>query len=229
MTIALKPRPTTAKRVWTSARCALAIFTFTFLAVALSASCGPNDVPNSSASPVAAPPAVAGSGGGVTTTASAPKPPAAPKGPMPIPAELKNLEMKTLKGETFKLADYDGKVVVLDLWASWCGPCRKEVPELIALYNDYKAKGVEVIGLTIEEEADASAAVNRFADDFKINYTVGWADLTLARALMGSNGGIPQTFVITPDGRILKRFVGYGPQVAPLLRQTVDQALAPEG
>ena len=68
-----------------------------------------------------------------------------------LPASAIDAELKTLDGKTLRLADYKGKVVVLDLWATWCGPCRQEIPHLVALRNDYAARGVEVIGLTIED------------------------------------------------------------------------------
>ena len=101
----------------------------------------------------------------------------------------------------------------------------------MALHRAYKARGVEVVGLTIEglteeQQTQMLPAVRRFADEFKINYTIGWAEENLARAFLLPSGSIPQTYVIGRDGRIVRRFTGYSPMLAEQIRQTVDQALS---
>src|SRR5437773_2550179 len=126
-------------RVWTTKRLTLAFVVFALLSVALSSSC--NNEANYEG----------------TTNAPAPKGTPASKGAPPqqtaaetLPDNLRQTEMKTLDGKPLKLSDYTGKVVVLDLWAQWCGPCRLEIPELVALHKDYQGRGVEVLGLTID-------------------------------------------------------------------------------
>lgn len=142
----------------------------------------------------------------------------------PVPEGVLNADLQTLDGKSFQLADYAGKVVVLDLWATWCPPCRIEIPHLVELHKEFAAQGVEVIGLDVDP-TETVDDVNAFAREFGINYKLGWADRSVAIALMGDNGSIPQTFVITRDGRILKRFIGFSPQkTGSMLRQAVEQA-----
>lgn len=143
---------------------------------------------------------------------------------MMLPEEVRDAEIQTLDGETFRLADYKGKVVVLDLWATWCPPCREEIPHLIELSKEYKDQGVEVIGLDVDQ-TETVEAIREFADEFGINYKLGYAEQDFALALMNGNTAIPQTFVISRDGRILNRFIGFSSQkMAGLLRQAVEQA-----
>lgn len=216
MTSEQQPRPPRANTVWTSSRVALAAIVFVLLAVALSSNCNPTDVTSTN-------PSVP------TNTTTAPAKPAAPAKAMPValPDEIREAANTTLDGKTLKLKDYEGKVLVLNLWATWCGPCRKEIPEMIQLHKDYKGRGVEFIGLTIEDDrGNTPEAVKEFAEQFKISYPVAWADQKLWVSLLSPNYGIPQTYVLTKDGRVLKKFVGYSPQVGAMVRAVVEQALS---
>ncbi|HEU4477118.1 MAG TPA: redoxin family protein [Pyrinomonadaceae bacterium] len=142
-----------------------------------------------------------------------------------MPANVTQADLRTVDGETLRLSSHAGKVVVIDLWATWCSPCRKEIPQLVQFNKDYKDRGVEVIGLTTEDPQAAAQKVRDFANEFHIDYTLGWAGAAAA-ALMQGNNNIPQKFVITRDGRLLKRFIGYNAQNgAAQLREAVDQAL----
>lgn len=123
-------------------------------------------------------------------------------------------QIQGVDGKAFQLADYKGKVVVLDLWATWCGPCRIEIPHLNSIKNQYGAKGVEVIGLTNEDPDTDSQKVRDFAREMKINYKLGWATPTLWVAL-GRAQSIPQTYVIGRDGRPVRFFAGFTPQSLP--------------
>jgi thiol-disulfide isomerase/thioredoxin len=124
-----------------------------------------------------------------------------------------------------RLSSLAGKVVVVDLWASWCGPCRQEIPQLVQLSKDYKDRGVEVIGLTTEDPAAAAQKVRDFAKEFQIDYTLAWAG-DVAPILMQGNTSIPQKFVITRDGRLMKRLIGFNTQTGTAqLREAVEQAL----
>lgn len=143
-----------------------------------------------------------------------------------VPASVMEADFQTLDGGSLRLSGYAGKVLVLDLWATWCGPCRQEIPHLVQLGNEYRARGVEVVGLSTEDPAAAAPKVRDFAGEFKINYTLGWAGGELARALMQGNSSIPQTFVITRDGRLVKRLIGFNALTGPTqLREAVEQAL----
>jgi thiol-disulfide isomerase/thioredoxin len=154
--------------------------------------------------------------------------PNAPAGSTELPAGLSEASFKTLDGSSKRLADYKGKVVIVDLWATWCGPCRQEIPHLIELANTYRDKGVEVVGLTNENPETDAQAVRAFSQQFKINYPIGWADPTMATNLMRINGrgGIPQTFVIGKDGKVKGKFVGFHPAISPpQIKAALDQAI----
>jgi len=165
---------------------------------------------------------------------SAAKPGGAPGGPAtappalaPLPASLMTTELKTIDGKTIKLSDYAGKVVVVNLWATWCGPCRYEIPHLIELTNEYKGR-VEFIGLTNEDPVVDAEKVKGFVLNQKINYTVGWAtsEFSLGLMLGQVRNSIPQSFVITRDGYVFKRFVGFSPsQTPPQMREAIEQAV----
>ena len=111
------------------------------------------------------------------------------------------------RGNTVRLSDYRGKVVILDFWATWCGPCRMEIPGFVALQTRYKGQGVEVIGVSVD---DSWAPVRQFIQAQNINYTVVLGDRNVA-STYGNIEGIPTTFVIDKDGVIRARHVGYAP------------------
>ncbi|HEY0079863.1 MAG TPA: TlpA disulfide reductase family protein [Pyrinomonadaceae bacterium] len=144
----------------------------------------------------------------------------------PVPANVWETSIQSLDGKQFKLADYKGKIIVLDLWATWCGPCRDEIPHLIALSKEFAPKGVEVVGVTSEDPTRDLAKVQAFAKEFNISYKVGFAPQEIAIGLV-RRGVIPQTFVITRDGHLLARFEGFHPTLtAPRLRQMVEHAVS---
>jgi thiol-disulfide isomerase/thioredoxin len=120
-------------------------------------------------------------------------------------------EIKSLDNGTFKLADFRGKVIVVNVWASWCGPCRREIPEYEKVRKAYSTQDVEFIGLTTEDPRTSSDRVNRFVRDTHFGFRLGWADRETARTLMNGQNSIPQTLVIDADGRVVKHWSGYSP------------------
>ncbi len=120
------------------------------------------------------------------------------------PANL-NLTLPDIDGKTVKLSDYKGKVVLLDFWATWCPPCRKEIPGFIELYNAYKSRGFVVVGISMDDEP---AAVKPYVQQIKMNYPVllgaGRDDLTAAYGELP----LPTSFVIARDGRVCARHDG---------------------
>ncbi len=152
---------------------------------------------------------------------------APPQPPAEMAPAVLQANFKTLDGRTKKLADYSGKVVVVDLWATWCGPCRQEIPHLIAMAKDYKSKGVEVIGLTNENPTADEQKVKDFSKEFKINYPLGWADPQMQIGLMNGRNGIPQTIIIGRDGKVKKHFVGFSAMISPQqMKAALDEAIA---
>ena len=147
-----------------------------------------------------------------------------------VPAVVLDTEMQSTNGEPIKLSNYSAKVVVLNLWATWCGPCRNETPELVRLYKEYQDQGVEVVALTTEDPVRSAETVQQFVKEYKVNYPVGWATREVAVALMQGRGSIPQNFIITRDGRIKKRFIGFHPiNTPPQLKAAIEEALLDNG
>jgi peroxiredoxin len=132
--------------------------------------------------------------------------PAAPS--CPANAKKANLDftLKNVDGQAVQLADYRGKVVLLDFWATWCGPCKIEIPGFVDLYAKYKARGLEVVGVVVLDEFKNAGP---FAREFKMSYTIldgdGREDIDAA---YGPIFGLPTTFIISRDGRICAKHIG---------------------
>jgi thiol-disulfide isomerase/thioredoxin len=150
-----------------------------------------------------------------------------PSEPYELSPEVLETSFRLVDGGSRKISDYSGKVLVVDLWATWCRPCRQEIPHLIEMANEYKSKGVEVIGLSTEDpEADAQL-VRDFSQQFKINYPIGWAEMPLAGQLMNGRDGIPQTIIIGRDGKVKRHFVGFNKAISvPQMKAALEEAVA---
>lgn len=216
-------------RFWTLTRLALACAAFAATAVVAS-SCKSDDTANlgananTAAKGAANQPKVT-----VTSKPGAQQPQQQAKAQLEtVPPSVWETEIQSVDGAAFRLSDFKDKVVVLDIWATWCGPCRLEVPHLVELTNEYKGK-VEVIGLTTENPQTDADKVRDFAKEFNINYKLGWARADVAQTLMNGNYSIPQTFVIAPGGRIVTKFRGFSPQIPDMIRAAIDKAGAATG
>ena len=125
-----------------------------------------------------------------------------------------------------QLADYKGKVVVLDFYATWCEPCRAETPRLVELQRQYAAQGLQVIGLNVGGEDDREQ-VPAYAKQFGIQYPLAFPDDDLADGYLADNQNIPQAFVFDRNGNLLKRFVGYSEPGGQEMERIVKGALTP--
>ena len=144
-----------------------------------------------------------------------------------LPESLLQRELKSLDQGSFRLADFDGKVVVVNLWASWCGPCRSEVPEYEKVRKEYVGREVEFIGLTTEDPRTSSGRVKQFVRSVNFGFRLGWADRETAFTLMNGRNTLPQTLVIAPNGRVVRQWTGYSrSQSGDRLRGTIDSALS---
>ena len=112
-----------------------------------------------------------------------------------------------LEGNKVNLSDYKGKVIILDFFASWCPPCRQEIPDFIKLQDAYSSKGFTVIGVALVNLEDAK----NFASQIGINYPV-LIDDEKASAAFGPIRSIPTTFVIGKDMKIAKMYIGFRPK-----------------
>jgi peroxiredoxin len=113
--------------------------------------------------------------------------------------------LKDANGRVVHLSDYRGKVVVLDFWATWCGPCRLEIPWLKEFQSKFKDKGFEVLGVSMDD--DGWASVKPFVSELGINYRIVIGDDATAQSYGGVDA-LPTTFVIDREGRIAKIHIG---------------------
>ena len=114
-------------------------------------------------------------------------------------------KVPNLDGGTVSSAEFKGKVLVVDFWATWCGPCVSEIPGYIELQKKYAAQGLVFVGLSIDEAGPD--VVRKFVKAHKINYAIGMADSDVQTAFGGFEA-IPTTFVIDREGRIRHKKTG---------------------
>ena len=196
-------------RFWTPLRLACTVISLGLLAAFGVSSCNSNDPPSVSRSSAPTRP----------NTALA-----------TLPRIILDTENKAASGDPIKLANYSGKVMLVNLWATWCGPCRTETPELVKLYKEYQSRGVEMIGLSTEDPVASAESVNDFVREYNVDYHIGWATREVAQTLMQGRTSIPQSFVIARDGRIIRRFIGFRPDQTPgLIKQALEEALSEKG
>ena len=120
-------------------------------------------------------------------------------------AAAPDFTLTDLDGKPVQLSALKGKVVLLDFWATWCPPCRAEIPHFIELYNSYKSQGLEVVGLSVREKPEV---VRAFVKEKDIPYPVAITTGQQEKAYGGIQG-IPTTFLIDKKGRIAGKYLGY--------------------
>ncbi|WP_242113068.1 TlpA family protein disulfide reductase [Luteimonas aquatica] len=142
------------------------------------------------------------------------------------PAEAKTkkpdvpaLRVATLEGKQFDLAAHRGKWVVVNFWATWCAPCRKEMPELSAL--DAMRENIEVIGLAYEEIEPKE--LQDFLKKHPVVYPIAIVDVYAPPADFATPRGLPMTYLIAPDGKVAKQFLG------PVTAQEIEDEIAAAG
>ena len=142
-----------------------------------------------------------------------------------LPESVLNAEIQLLGDKTLKLSEYSGKTILINLFATWCGPCRFESPDLAKLHEEFKDRGLVVIELSTEDPQTSKEAVREWVWNFRLPYAVGWATPDILTLTQGRSA-IPQAFVIARDGRILKRFIGYNSTMTlSHMREAVEEAL----
>ena len=219
-----KNKTNTGKPLWTPARIAFSVLVLSLFAAFGISSCSSSDETRSN--PPA--PGVAREANPAIRTAP-PVRSAPPPAIMTLPASVTGVELKAVSGAPIKLANYSGKVFLVNLWATWCGPCRLETPELVKLHHEFRSQGVEVIGLSTEDYEDSAQSVPEFVHNYNVDYRVGWGR-EIASALMQGREAIPQSFVISRSGRVVKRFVGFNPITTPdQIREAIQEALNDKG
>jgi peroxiredoxin len=126
-----------------------------------------------------------------------------------------NFKLKDMNGATVNLADYKGKVILLNFWATWCGPCKVEIPEFIRAYEAHKDRGFVVLGVSIDDTPDQLKA---FAAQYKVNYPMLLNQEDVEQAY-GPLYGVPVSFFIGRDGLICRK------QMGEVKKETLEQEL----
>jgi thiol-disulfide isomerase/thioredoxin len=150
--------------------------------------------------------------------------------PSPLPkGVVEHARFRTLDGTDLMLQSVvgQGKVVVLNFWATWCQPCRMEIPTLTGISRKFRDKGVEIVGLSVEDPRDATDAVKMFATEYGIEYRLGFAPDETFDALSGANqpAVVPQTFVFDKSGKLTVHLRGLHPDFASMLEESIEAAL----
>jgi thiol-disulfide isomerase/thioredoxin len=135
-------------------------------------------------------------------------------------AKAPDFALKNNKGEIVRLSSFNDKVVLLNFWATWCGPCRQEIPDFINLYKKYNDDGLEIIGVSVDQSG--WDAVKPFMERYKINYPVLMYNYQVVMDYGGIQG-IPTTFFINRKGEIVEKIVGMRP--GTYFEQRVKQLL----
>ena len=122
-------------------------------------------------------------------------------------AALMQVSMKDSSGKQRKMSEWQGKVLLLNFWATWCPPCVSEMPELVALQNELAGKNLQVVGIGI----DSPSNIREFAEKHQITYPLllgGLEGSELSRQFGNQSGGLPFTILIGPDGSVRQTYMG---------------------
>jgi thiol-disulfide isomerase/thioredoxin len=122
-----------------------------------------------------------------------------------------NIQLPDLDGNQTRLDQFKGQVILLNFWASWCAPCRQEIPDFIALQDQYGPKGLVIVGVSLDEEGPAY--LGAFARELGINYPILRAgdQITRVRDQVGGFRGIPTTLLVDRTGRVVVKYTGLAP------------------
>ena len=122
-------------------------------------------------------------------------------------APLHTLRLPDLAGRVQDFSQWHGKVLIVNFWATWCAPCREEIPILVTLQEKYRARGLQLVGIAIDQRDKVEA----FAREFKINYALllgGLETINVSRQIGNRLGALPYTAVLDRSGRIVSRELG---------------------
>lgn len=129
--------------------------------------------------------------------------------PVSKDAKMLNFTLTDINNRQVDMRQHLGKVVIVDFWDTWCGPCRRGIPEFVELYNQYNSKGLEIVGVAFGR--NGLDAVKKFTADYKISYTSALFNEE-ARGIYGSPPSIPTTYIINQNGEVAEKIVGYRPK-----------------
>ena len=144
--------------------------------------------------------------------------------PLPPSKPLVEMNWELAAGGDQKLKDLAGKVVVLDFWATYCPPCREQIPHLNALLAKHGGENLAIVGLNVGGEEDRPK-IAAFLKETKMDYPIAYPEGELTRFIFSEREDIPQTLILDRKGKIVKKAVGFSPQIGRDIDSAVDQAL----
>lgn len=136
--------------------------------------------------------------------------------PKPAAKPLPNLILDTIDGKKWRLYENRGRVVLLNFWATWCEPCRTETPMLVKLGKEYKPRGLEIVGIALDE--NGTEIIKKFVAEYKINYPIL---LPVPGSRLAQIDPVPTTLLIDAEGRLAKKYVGAMPE--EVLRDDIEK------
>jgi len=141
----------------------------------------------------------------------------------PSSSSAPDFNLTTIDGQEIKLSDLKGKVILLDFWATWCGPCKESIPHLNEVYKNYHQSGFELIGLSMDKMSEVEM-VRRFVRSMDITYPIGFTSKELVKSYGVSV--IPTTILIDKKGRIREKIMGFNTSIARKITMRIEELLS---
>lgn len=148
----------------------------------------------------------------------------------PLPSGIAQADLELLDGTKIKATDRKGKVLLLNLWATWCGPCRAEMPELVVIQDKYRDKGFQILGLDVgdgEGGPESIEDIKAFGEKMKLNYELARVgnNVTSEVYKFTKFSGVPISLLVDREGNVRGVFLGGGPKVLGQMKETVDKLM----
>lgn len=129
-----------------------------------------------------------------------------------IMKDAPDFTLKSITGERISLKDFKGNIVLVDFWATWCGPCLMTIPELVNLQDKYRDRGVVILGVSVDDPAKTDdVQLQRFSEKYKMNYHVMQDDKDVMKMYLGDSAPIPTVCIINQEGKIVDTIIGFSP------------------
>ena len=142
---------------------------------------------------------------------------------MPPTKPLGDMSWTDESDRVSKLYDLKGKAVIMDFWATYCEPCKREIPHLNSLLAKYGSENLHIIGLNVGGEEDRPK-IPRFIETTKVDYPIAFPESELSNFVFAAQSDIPQTLIIDREGKIVSKIIGFGPTQQKDLDAAVEQA-----
>lgn len=136
-------------------------------------------------------------------------------------ADLNDLMLPTTTGDSLSMADFEGQVILLNFWATWCGPCRYEIPDLIELQDEFGTEGFTVIGISLDE--DDPVNVTQFAEAMEVNYPIALDQMGVFAEAFGGVYALPTTYILDREGQVAHRTIGLFP--TETMKETLQELI----